>query len=69
LYNPVSNLVYSATGNTAKHVFVRGEQVVREGHLVNVDEQEVLRDVLAASQRIGARLDLEKIVKLRWPVQ
>lgn len=68
LYNPVSNLVYSATGNTAKHVFVRGEQALRDGKLVHVDEADVLRNVAVASRRIGARLDLEKILKLRWPV-
>jgi 5-methylthioadenosine/S-adenosylhomocysteine deaminase len=27
LYNPVSNLVYSATGSSVKHVFIAGEQV------------------------------------------
>ncbi|MGQ0524627.1 MAG: amidohydrolase family protein, partial [Betaproteobacteria bacterium] len=69
LYNPVSNLVYSATGNTAKHVFVRGAQVLRDGHLVNLSERDILQEVAAASQRLGARLDMGKAMKLRWPVQ
>ena len=69
LYNPVSNLVYSATGNTAKHVFVRGEQVLRDGHLVKVSEAEILREVAAASERVRGRLDMKSITKLKWPVE
>jgi 5-methylthioadenosine/S-adenosylhomocysteine deaminase len=69
LYNPVSNLVYSATGNTAKHVFVRGAQVLRDGRLVNLSERDILQEVAAASQRLGARLDMNRVMKLRWPVQ
>lgn len=68
LYNPVSNLVYSATGNTVKHVFVAGEQVVRDGHLTRVNEAEVMREVAHAGARIASRLDMQKVMKLRWPV-
>lgn len=69
LYNPVSNLVYSATGNTVKHVFVGGEQVVRDGRLTRVDYDELLAEVAKASQRITGRLDMKKLTKLRWPVE
>ncbi len=68
LYNPVSNLVYSATGNTVKHVFVAGEQVVRDGHLTRVNEADVMREVAKAGARITSRLDMKKVMKLRWPV-
>ena len=69
LYNPVSNLVYSATGNTVKHVFVAGEQVVRDGRLTRIDQDAVMREVGKTAQRIAARLDMKKIVKLQWPVE
>ncbi len=69
LYNPVSNLVYSATGNTVKHVFVAGEQVVRDGRLTRVDESAVLAEVRKTAARIAGRLDMRKIVKLAWPVE
>ncbi|MCZ7566295.1 MAG: amidohydrolase [Burkholderiales bacterium] len=69
LYNPVSNLVYSATGNTVKHVFVAGEQVVRDGRPTRIDQDEILREVRAAALRIAGRLDMKRIVKLRWPVE
>ncbi len=32
LINPVANLVYSATGDSVRDVFVAGEQVVAERH-------------------------------------
>lgn len=68
LYNPVSNLVYSATGNTVKHVFVGGEQVVCDGRLTRIDEREVMREVVKAGSRITGRLDMSKVMKLLWPV-
>jgi cytosine/adenosine deaminase-related metal-dependent hydrolase len=68
LYNPVSNLVYSATGNSVKDVYVAGTRVVADGHLTQMDEAEVLKLVHAAMDRIGRRLDTGKLSKLRWPV-
>jgi 5-methylthioadenosine/S-adenosylhomocysteine deaminase len=68
LYNPVSNLVYSATGNTVKHVFVAGEQVLRDGRLTRVDERAVMLEVAKAGSRITSKLDMGKVMKLRWPV-
>lgn len=69
LYNPVSNLVYSATGSSVKHVLVGGHTVVQDGHLTLADENEILRGVTAGAQRITARLDMDKIIKLQWPVE
>ena len=69
LYNPVSNLVYSATGDTVKHVFVAGRQAVRDGRVVHVDEAALLQEVRAAAKRISGRLDMKKMLKLRWPVE
>ena len=69
LYNPVSNLVYSATGNTARHVFVNGRHVLRDGRLTEVDEEKIMLDVTKACERIATRLNMKKMVKLRWPVE
>lgn len=69
LFNPVSNLVYSATGNTVKHVFVAGDQVVRDGKLTKIDEADVMREVAKTAERIAGRLDMKRIVKLQWPVE
>ncbi len=69
LYNPVSNLVYSATGNTVKHVFVAGDPVVRDGRLVRIDQDEVMREVIQAGRRITGRLNMKQVMKLQWPVE
>jgi 5-methylthioadenosine/S-adenosylhomocysteine deaminase len=68
LYNPVSNLVYSATGNSVSDVFVAGRRVVADGRLTTVDETEILERVRAFTARFGETLDLDKLVKRRWPV-
>ena len=69
LYNPVSNLVYSATVTPWKHVYVAGEQVVRDGRLVLIDQDELIREVAKAAERITGRLDMKKMIKLKWPVE
>jgi len=69
LYNPLSNLVYAATGNSIAHVLVRGEIVVRNGHLTLIDESEIFTEVKKTAERIAGRLDMERIVKLQWPVE
>ena len=69
LYNPVSNLVYAATGNSVGTVLVAGEVVVEGGHVTRLDEDAVFREVKKTSDRIASRLDMKRIVKLQWPVE
>ena len=69
LYNPVSNLVYSATGNTIKHVFIAGDQVVRDGRVTKIDQDAVMREVKQTADRIAGRLDMKRMLKLTWPVE
>ena len=68
LFNPVSNLVYSATGNSVSDVFVAGEHVVGNGRLTRIDDRETLDRVRESAARLGERLDLDRLVNLRWPV-
>jgi len=68
LINPVANLVYSATGDSVRHVFVAGEQVVRDGRLTRIDEAELYRQIPQAVARFSKRLRMNEIVQLRWPV-
>ncbi len=69
LYNPVSNLVYAATGNSVSEVFVRGAHLVSAGRCTTIDEEAVLREVAETARRIAGRLDIDRIVKLAWPVE
>lgn len=61
LYNPISNLVYSAPGSTVDTVLVGGRLVVQGGHLTLVDEpllqSEVRNSAEAILQRMGARAE------------
>ena len=68
LINPVSNLIYSATGDSVRDVFIAGEQVVKSGKLTKVDEDTIYTEIPRAVARFGKRLDMKKIVTLKWPV-
>ena len=68
LINPLSNLVYAATGDSVRDVFVAGEQVVQSGKLTRIDEEVVYREIPRAVARFGSRLDMKKMNTLRWPV-
>lgn len=68
LINPLSNLVYAATGDSVKHVFVAGEQVVRDGRLTRINEDDLYREIPKAVARFSKRLPMNKIVKLKWQV-
>jgi 5-methylthioadenosine/S-adenosylhomocysteine deaminase len=68
LLNPVANLVYSATGDSVRDVFVAGEQVVAGGRLTRLDEGALYAEIPAAVSRFGKRLQLDRMIQLRWPV-
>jgi 5-methylthioadenosine/S-adenosylhomocysteine deaminase len=68
LINPLSNLVYSATGDSVRDVFVAGEQVVAGGRLTKIDETALYSEIPVAVARFGKHLKLDQMVQLRWPV-
>jgi 5-methylthioadenosine/S-adenosylhomocysteine deaminase len=68
LINPVANLVYSATGDSVRDVFVAGEQVVSGGRLTKIDERALYSEIPVTVERFGKHLKLDQMVQLRWPV-
>jgi 5-methylthioadenosine/S-adenosylhomocysteine deaminase len=68
LINPVANLVYSATGDSVRDVFVAGEHVVAGGRLTGIDENKLYEDIPAAVSRFAKNLNFDQMVQLRWPV-
>ena len=68
LINPLSNLVYSATGDSVRDVFVAGEQVVSGGRLTKIDEAALYPQVPVAVARFGKHLKMDQMVQLRWPI-
>ena len=69
LINPVSNLVYGATGDSVRDVFVMGEQVVAGGHLTRIDEAKLFAEVPIAVGRFRKHLKFDQMVQLKWPVE
>lgn len=67
-FNPVSAVVYTATGRDVRFVMVDGKVVVREGELVTMDEGEVVREAERRSREVVERAGLEGKVGARWPV-
>jgi 5-methylthioadenosine/S-adenosylhomocysteine deaminase len=68
LINPVANLVYSATGDSVRDVFVAGEQVVAGGRMTRIDEAKLYQEIPVAVARFGRHLKFDQMVQLRWPV-
>ncbi len=64
--NPVSAVVYSATGSDVDHVMVDGKWIVRNGSVLSMDEEGILEEartaIAAVLKRTGVNNDP------RWPV-
>ena len=54
LYDPISHLVYAASGSDVTHVWVAGQEVVIGGELMTVDVKAVMAEVRRLAAVIGA---------------
>ncbi|KAK4549819.1 hypothetical protein LTR36_005120 [Oleoguttula mirabilis] len=68
-HNPVSAVVYTATGRDVEIVVVDGKEVVKDGKLVTMDEQAIWKEAAWRSKEVVARAGLTKAVGARWPVK
>jgi 5-methylthioadenosine/S-adenosylhomocysteine deaminase len=68
MFNPVSNLVYSATGASVHTVLVGGRVVVEGRRLVACSEERIQSEIDACVLRLRERLDIPAMVSLTWPV-
>jgi cytosine/adenosine deaminase-related metal-dependent hydrolase len=66
LHNPVSNLVYGATGHSVDTVIVAGNILLENGHHTRVDVDEVRERIEAIDRRILAEIGVEP--HSTWPV-
>jgi len=64
--NPVSTLVYAATGGEVEMVIVDGQIIVEQGQLLTMDEDEVMEEARRHADALYQRAGIE--VKPRWPV-
>jgi cytosine/adenosine deaminase-related metal-dependent hydrolase len=64
--NPVSTLVYAATGGEVDTVMVDGNIVVAKGQLLSMDEHEIIVQANTHAKQLYRRAGID--VKPRWPV-
>jgi 5-methylthioadenosine/S-adenosylhomocysteine deaminase len=68
LYNPVANLVYSATGKSVHTVIVAGRVLVEDGRALTLDEPDIIDAARRCTPRVLERTGLGTRVVSRWPV-
>ncbi|PLN79634.1 atrazine chlorohydrolase/guanine deaminase [Aspergillus taichungensis] len=68
-FNPVSAVVYTATGRDVNYVVVDGKVLVREGELTTMDEGETVKEAQRRSREVVERAGLQKEVSARWRVE
>lgn len=52
LYDPVAQVLHTASGNSVSHVWVNGECLLDDGHLTRMDEEELVATARSWQQRI-----------------
>jgi 5-methylthioadenosine/S-adenosylhomocysteine deaminase len=55
VYNPVSHVVYAASGSNVKDVVVNGRIIVRDFTSLTVDEEALIRECRKAQERVSLR--------------
>ncbi|OGL11029.1 MAG: hypothetical protein A3F92_05280 [Candidatus Rokubacteria bacterium RIFCSPLOWO2_12_FULL_71_22] len=68
LYNPVANLVYSATGKSVDTVIVDGRVLVEGGRALTLDEGAIIEEARRRAPGILAKTKLGDLVAPKWPV-
>jgi 5-methylthioadenosine/S-adenosylhomocysteine deaminase len=56
LFDPMTHLVYSTNKSDVRHVFLSGEQVVKDGVLTRLDIMETVDEVQSLAQKIKATI-------------
>jgi cytosine/adenosine deaminase-related metal-dependent hydrolase len=65
--NPVSNLVYSGSGNAVDSVIVNGKLLMRGKKLLTLDEESVMENALKHSDKLLERADVD--IRPKWPFE
>ncbi|KAB8068052.1 Metallo-dependent hydrolase [Aspergillus leporis] len=67
--NPVSNVVYAATGRDVHVVVVNGQIVVEDGRLLTLDEEAILTAAKQTICEVLKKANLHDQVKPHWPLK
>jgi cytosine/adenosine deaminase-related metal-dependent hydrolase len=65
--NPVSTLVYAATGGEVDMVVVDGQVVVEQGNLLTMDEDEVIQQARQHADQLYRRAGIQ--IRPQWPLR
>ena len=65
-FNPVSALVFAASGADVDTVVIQGKMVVRGGQVLSMDEERVLSEVAERAKAVWQRAGIDS--RPRWPV-
>jgi 5-methylthioadenosine/S-adenosylhomocysteine deaminase len=68
LYNPVSNLVYSATGSSVDTVLCNGKVLMEGRQLKTMNEEAIFREVDRLTPGILKKTKLEEKIRPKWPI-
>jgi len=68
-HNPVSAVVYTATGRDIEMVVVDGKEVVKDGKLTTVDEAAIWEQAVWRAKKVVERAGLKAQVGPRWPIR
>ncbi|KAL4951361.1 hypothetical protein BDW69DRAFT_170247 [Aspergillus filifer] len=68
-FNPISAVVYTATGKDVDVVVIDGKMVVNGGYLLTMDEQEIVVEAQKRSREVVERAGLVDKMKPRWTLE
>jgi cytosine/adenosine deaminase-related metal-dependent hydrolase len=68
LVNPISHLVYAASGNDVKHSIIDGKLVVYDRKLLTIDEEKIIEEAEKAAWEVYNRAGICKEPDTVWPV-
>lgn len=60
--NVISSLVYNATGQDVESVFIKGRPVVLNKEVMTIDEDEIISEVQAVSEKIAANIPVDAFI-------
>jgi 5-methylthioadenosine/S-adenosylhomocysteine deaminase len=64
--NPVSNLVYSGSGDAVDTVIVNGKILMREKKLITLDEEKVKSKAVEHAEKLLDRAGID--ISPKWPI-
>ena len=67
--NPLSHLVYSATGYDVKHTIIDGKLVMFNGKVLTLNEEEILKEADKAAYSLYERAGLCREPETIWPIE